>query len=260
VDVQRHTAGWNWRLDKPFPVTGPAGGAHISDGAEVVVRDFAPAAEHVIYVALVDEHGDMLMPPAVDATTFLAPPVDAVAAAAAAARVAYVSTDEELHILRADGSNRATVQPDTAIDDMGPARWSRSGRAVFAAWTDGDGHGGTPGRRLFVTDASTGVARLTGSAIGVSHPDWAPDGNRIVYAVGASIETANSDDGSNRREIASGGELSRPRYSPDGNQIAYLDSDWRHTTLHAADATGGDRHAVADLSPVNRSTSQANIG
>ena len=246
VDIRRHASGWNWKLDEPFPVSGPAGGTHVSRGKETVARGFAPGSEHVVYVALVDEQGDVLQPPVVDTATFLAPPVDPDAAAAAGSHIAYVSRlGGSLHVLRADGADRRTVEVDTVIGRIGRVRWSPSGRAAFAASPAGDNRGGTRLRRLFVTDANTGIARLTGEAVAVRDPDWSPDGERIVYVAGPTIETANPNDGGDRRVVADGGEPSRPRYSPDGTEIAFLSFDHPDTSVHAVGVTGAGRRVVA---------------
>jgi hypothetical protein len=127
VAVERAQSGWNWRLDEPFPVTGVAGGTHVAGRLEAIVGGLQPGREHAIYVALVDERGDMLAPPVVGSVSVLAPRAAAADAATDETHIAYVSrTRNRLHLLRANGTERATAEADVPFGLSAPCGGPRT--------------------------------------------------------------------------------------------------------------------------------------
>jgi Tol biopolymer transport system component len=62
------------------------------------------------------------------------------------------------------------------------------------------------------------------------HPDWSPDGKRIVYGLGDNIDTKQlwivNVDGTEARQLPiateTGTDVEAPRWSPDGRFIAYV--------------------------------------
>ncbi len=97
---------------------------------------------------------------------------------------------------------------------------------------------------LRVIDVVTGAVAVIVADARVADPDWATDGSRIAYSVGAAIETVTPD-GADRRTVATGWTndgLRFPRFSPDSASIAFLWDQWQG--LHRVDvarvgASGG---------------------
>ena len=55
-----HTEPWNWRLNSPFPNTGPAGGVSVVDSDTATVSGLADGLSYTVYVTLVDVTGRVL--------------------------------------------------------------------------------------------------------------------------------------------------------------------------------------------------------
>jgi hypothetical protein len=70
VGVHNHTGGWRWRLDDPFPDSGPAGGTLVPSGNIADLTGLMDVGAHTFYATLVDGSGDILQPP-VEASTQL---------------------------------------------------------------------------------------------------------------------------------------------------------------------------------------------
>ncbi|OIJ89784.1 PD40 domain-containing protein [Streptomyces colonosanans] len=91
-----------------------------------------------------------------------------------------------------------------------------------------------------------GVQPETGEAPSVGHPDWSPDGKRIVYDSPHGLEWVNSD-GTGHEVLANDG--ARGTFSPDGKSIAFV----RDTQYETAD--GGYEYG-SDVWVMNPSTRQ----
>jgi len=130
----------------------------------------------------------------------------------------------------ADGVVNLTHNARTS--DTSPS-WSPDGnKIVFVSYVEPPplepGIEPPPEGGIYVMDADgsdrTQVLALT-TDIGARSVSWSPDGNRIVYACGASIITMDSD-GTNR-ELVVGGDMSYiditdwASYSPDGSKILF---------------------------------------
>ena len=110
------------------------------------------------------------------------------------------------------------MDPDgTGSTDLTPhasgyaGRWSPDRRRiVFESYRDADA-------AVWVMDADG--SHPTRLAAG-SHPDWSPDGSRIVFARGSGLNVMNAD-GTDSRQLTSGGWAKEPAWSPDGSTIVY---------------------------------------
>jgi TolB protein len=110
-------------------------------------------------------------------------------------------------VLSAKGSTVAYVQrDDTCIPRTEGCAYARN--LVVA-----DSDGSDP--RVLVR----GVAPETGEAPYVGHPDWSPDGKRVVYDSPRGLEWIKSD-GTGQEVLTASG--SRGTFSPDGRSIAFL--------------------------------------
>lgn len=93
--------------------------------------------------------------------------------------------------------------------------------------------GCTYARNLVVADGSDqhvlvrGIAPETNEAPYVGHPDWSPDGKRIVYDSPRGLEWIKSD-GTGQEVLTTGGAGT---FSPDGQSIAFV----KTTTYETAD-------------------------
>jgi Tol biopolymer transport system component len=125
-----------------------------------------------------------------------------------------------------------------------------NGLMVFAKELRGD-------FQLFtVRPDGTGQRRVTQVDGDAVHPDWSPDGNRIVFELGhkrarprpyCSIAVMNAD-GSGLTDLAlePRGCDGQPSFSPDGQRIVYVHFDDVNDveTIWSMDASGGDRRQI----------------
>jgi hypothetical protein len=162
----------------------------------------------------------------------------------------------QLFAVREDGDEDYTVQltNNAAIQKAGPAHWSKNDDEV--SWVaERSVAGSVVEAGIFVAEILfDGAGNVTGLAAQPTSPaidlptpingiddgehEWAPDGNRIVYAYRAQyadIFIANLSAGTSTY-LARG---LQPAWSPDGNTIAYQAYDGMHTV--APDGTGDTR-------------------
>jgi Tol biopolymer transport system component len=98
---------------------------------------------------------------------------------------------------------------------------------------------GEDGTDLYVIPITGGpITRLTndGSALTEGAPRWSPDGAQIVFDAAPSGSKARdlylmNADGSNPRQIVTGGDNYRPQWSPDGRFIAFVSTRTSKTEL-----------------------------
>jgi Tol biopolymer transport system component len=139
-------------------------------------------------------------------------------------RVAFSSTRSgisEIYLQNADGSGLSPLISGLA-------------NKVYPAWSPDNS------RMAFQSDAAGnydiyvvgpgGLAQLTASASYDGEPTWSPDGTQLAFVSGRSgskeIWVMNAD-GSNPRQLTTGGTAATPAWSPLGNRIAYA-TDYNH--------------------------------
>jgi Tol biopolymer transport system component len=159
----------------------------------------------------------------------------------------------------ADGTGEIKLQAgdtggfnDVALDDSGE-------QIAFVRFVSGED--GTELPQLFAVpigglDTPTKLTSMTGSAL--AHPDWSPDGTRIVFSSNEDGDEeiwVISADGTNPIQLT-GNELRDfdPEFSPDGRSIIFAseaDSPG-FTKIYVMNANGGEARLLNDL-PVSYS-------
>ena len=137
-----------------------------------------------------------------------------------------VGRGDGVDVMNADGSGRHRLVTQTAGDAFGHLSWSPDGRRIALESTlpRGSGHDRV---EIWVMDADgTNMVRLTTNDVEDHHPDWSPNGQKIVFGragIAAGIYSINPDGSGETRLITdpftSG--VPAPNWSRDGQQLAY---------------------------------------
>jgi TolB protein len=140
----------------------------------------------------------------------------------------------EVVVAGADGRHARTVARLTHHrGDVGGAVWSPDGRRlIYEVVPAVSSEAEAPHPALYVVDARGGKpARITRPTLRAGdHPDWSPDGSRIVFRTqpngegpGGDVFTARPDGSGMRRLTHNDGTsiVLSSSYSPDGRWIAY---------------------------------------
>jgi len=142
--------------------------------------------------------------------------------------LAFVSDrdgDNEVYIMRVDGTGRVNVTNHPGGDDNAPA-WSPD-RTRIVLSSRPNGHASE--EEIYVVNAATGaVTQVTNNSLRDTSPCWSPDGTKIAYAAGGSnnwvIHVVNADGTGDSGPLAGGID---PAWSPDGIKIAYTSTvEW----------------------------------
>lgn len=136
--------------------------------------------------------------------------------------IAYLRADQELVVIRPDGSAERCLTCNTVGLPFVPA-WSPDSQQIVFPFHEGDqphlfrvNLDGTDLRQLTDTPGSPDL-----------DPAWSPDGQQIAFR--SSSETARAEiyvmnaDGSDLRRLTTEGGV-EPAWSPDGQRIAYVGS------------------------------------
>lgn len=144
----------------------------------------------------------------------------------------YDALTGELYLL--DKDNRVTRLTENDRHDDTPSLSADGRKVAFMAGDERD----TASWEIYVIDLQTHVeTRLTDNAVGDVHPDWSPDGSRIVYAsfqddagnpaAVADICVMNADGSGFLRLTDNLCQDGEPAWSEDGSRIAFVSS--RHS-------------------------------
>ncbi len=146
--------------------------------------------------------------------------------------IAFVSEQDDpvgqIYLMNLDGTGlrQLTNMPGGA---RGPAWSPDSDRLAFIGWTKAITVGYEPLSHIFIirTDGSN-LVDLTGTAGGVSEPDWSPDGQKIAFTGNKGVWVINVDGDIWMKIIPSrprdypDRDFYTPRWSPDGRRIALV--------------------------------------
>ena len=127
--------------------------------------------------------------------------------------------NQSIWIMNVDGTDPKPLTDDRG-EDIDPT-WSPDGRSIaFASNRSGQG------TQLHVIDlASREIRAVTNGVRGIGgRSDWSPDGTTLAFYAGPpgarEIFFVNTD-GSNLRQITTGGDNLAPSFSPDGNWFVF---------------------------------------
>ena len=162
------------------------------------------------------------------------------------------STDWEICVMDADGSNQTNLTNDPAVDEY-PC-WSPDGNKIaFVSERDGNGE-------IYVMDADgSNLKNLTNNPAYDDSPSWSPDGKTILFRSdpdGKRCICSMNADGSNQTKL--------PLYlasddawtlSPDGKKIAFSHveegaRDIRVIDLKTGEETNLTHHPSRDKGPI----------
>ena len=131
----------------------------------------------------------------------------------------------EIYIMRADGTHIRRLTKNWNASDRSPSFSPDGKRIVFLSNRNATGGAGNAEIWVMGTKGKHAVNLTHNPAID-DHPDWSPDGTKIVFERVASSWTQRqifvmNADGSDQHQV---GTLvgSRPTWSPDGKQIAFV--------------------------------------
>ncbi len=63
VDIANYTGPWCWKLNEPFPASGPADGNRVASGNISTATELQDGQIYTVYVVLVDGDGNVLSAP-----------------------------------------------------------------------------------------------------------------------------------------------------------------------------------------------------
>jgi TolB protein len=151
-------------------------------------------------------------------------------------RIAFVRSGQ-IWVMNADGTAKTRLTAPSGYTDDEPS-WSPDGQKIAFQRCCYPIPGWPPEiSQIFTVDAAGQNARNVSGTLGSTsdfHPDWSPDGSKIVFA---RYDGINLDEiyvmaanGSGQTRLSPGTNANRPRWSPDGRQVVFdLGGSWVKT-------------------------------
>lgn len=172
-------------------------------------------------------------------------------------RLAYVEhrhPDSRVVVRAEDGRRLAVSRPPTGAKDRAPT-WADDGTLAFIREPVGAFSFRTFASRLWTLDVAGREQELVGGGRVRGRADWSPDGTRLAYPAGRSVEVVDRAG----RQVASvtapdARHVAEPVFSPDGRSLAFGTFtpwtagavDGEPSTLVVADLASGGVRSVAD--------------
>ena len=156
----------------------------------------------------------------------------------------FYAFNGDIYSVRRDGSDIRPVTSSGAYEQM-PAVSPDGGVLAYVR----DPLFRTRGSELVVRDLISGSERVLVSTPEIAAPDWSPDGTRIAFTIGGTINTIAAA-GGDLRTVATGGDSAEPAYSPDGRLLAFeRDGDIWTSTPAGTDLINVTRSPVDEHQP-----------
>lgn len=167
----------------------------------------------------------------------------------------FESTNEQIYVMNADGTNQTNISNNTQID--GNPAWSSDGtkiafdRLLSPLEDPPSGYS-----EIFVMNADgTNQTRLTYSPEYVIEPTWSPDGTKLAFTTfvggsSADISVINADGtGQTNLQNSPNSFDKGPAWSPDGARIAYDSQRGTSGEIYVMNADGtGDTNLTNSTS------------
>jgi len=166
-------------------------------------------------------------------------------------RIAFASTDNEIFVMKADGSGRRQIT-NTPTAKQEPA-WSPDGTQIAYVANSFDVDQQTDFEIWVINADGSGRRQITNNSIPDAQPAWSPDGSKIAFVSSRTgdsnrnIYVMNSDGSGTAANLTPNttdpvyqGHDDGPSWSPDGSKIVYTNatSDADVWTMNAADGSG----------------------
>ena len=148
----------------------------------------------------------------------------------------------EIYLMNADGTNPINLTRTIERAD-GHSSWSPDGKQIAFTSAELLNEDTLANSNIFVIDADGGNPRnITNHDALDQTPDWAPDGNRIVFSSSRDgnweIYVMNTD-GTNPINLTNHpAKEGRPDWSPDGNRIAFTSDRDNNLEIYLMNADG----------------------
>jgi len=171
-------------------------------------------------------------------------------------RIAFVR-NKQIWVMNADGSSQRRLTSPGGYTDDAPS-WSPDGQTIAFQRCCFTSLGGGAWQ-IFTMRADGSNQTNISNTVGTTsdfHPDWSPDGTKIVFARCVCLTTADelyvmAADGSGQTRLSPGTNAIHPRYSPDGTRIVFQGYVGGQGGIFTMTAAGTGLARVADgLEPV----------
>jgi len=180
-------------------------------------------------------------------------------------RIAFVSTDNQIFVMKADGSGRRQIT-NTPTAKQEPA-WSPDGTRIAYVANSFDVDQQTDLEIWVINADGSGRTQVTNNSFPDTQPAWSPDGSKIAFVSSRTGDTNRNvyvmnSDGSgaaanltpNTADPLYQGNDDGPSWSPDGSQIAYSngisDSDvWTMNANGSGKTNLTDANTGEDVEP-----------
>jgi hypothetical protein len=154
--------------------------------------------------------------------------------------------------MNADGSQASVLATLLPFPYEGGCLWSPDGGKII--YSHGEYENYPVHTYLYIMNADGSGQRPLTDLTGESwHPNWSPDGTKIVfiYSYLEDVYTVGPDGTNPRRLTDSTAENMYPVWSPDGTKIAYFSGEYNKTWyLYVMNTDGSDKQLLSAVKGV----------
>jgi sugar lactone lactonase YvrE len=116
VSISNHNSAWAWKLNVPFPTTGSAGGNLVKTGNTATITGLQNGQIYIVYVALVDNNGNLLNPSVTSSVSFSVAFSPDFSLSAQKDTVTVKPGDSAVYLLDLSGNNGFTSNITLSVD------------------------------------------------------------------------------------------------------------------------------------------------